>query len=425
MNTQRDRRVAFARLLGSAVGSQALLSAASFAVGLILIRRTPDAQYGAYVLALGAVLLAASLQNAFINPLLSNRFSRLDQPGRANLIGGIQREQRRLLAIAATVTVGGVASLWHFDLLDGRSGPLVLATGAAAIAVMHREFVRLVLLAHRRPQDVLRCDLLHVALMVAGAALATLTPMPALAAIVSLAVAALASGQLLSRALFRHEAWNPRAPARALHEMALLAAWSTVGAAIHWTFSQGSLYVVASRLDVASVAAIAATRLLLMPMNLLSTGIGSLMLPLASGWLHEHGATVLLRRLLGFALALGAATACYLALLWWAREWLFASVLHKAFADRDALLLMWGLIFLVMVVRDQLVYLLAAEGRFRALTLLTLASATVSLAASWAAMARFGVVGALAGMLAGEALSLLGIVWLSWRRPPHAVLAPA
>ena len=46
-------------------------------------------------------------------------------------------------------------------------------------------------------------------------------------------------------------------------------------------------------LDVAAVAAFAATRLLVMPINLLSSGIGTLMLPLASGWMNAHGASVL------------------------------------------------------------------------------------------------------------------------------------
>ena len=67
------RHFAFARLLGSAVVSQALLSAASLVIGLVLIRRTSDLQYGYFILASNAILLLASLQNAFFGPALAAR----------------------------------------------------------------------------------------------------------------------------------------------------------------------------------------------------------------------------------------------------------------------------------------------------------------------------------------------------------------
>jgi O-antigen/teichoic acid export membrane protein len=230
---------------------------------------------------------------------------------------------------------------------------------------------------------------------------------------------------LLSRTLRRHEPWNADGAHGILREIAPLAAWSTAGAGIHWAFSQGYIYLVAGTLDIATVAAIAATRLLIMPVNLLSTGIGSLMLPLASGWLHRHGAHVLWRRLCLSALGLGAATLCYLGVLWLLREWLFAVVLKKQFVQRDGLLMLWGAIFLVMVVRNQLTFLLAAQERFRALTSLTLASAVIALAACYWGMLRFGAAGALVGMLIGESISMAGVVILSLRYARHPLTAPA
>ncbi|MDO8704264.1 MAG: hypothetical protein Q7J84_04885 [Sulfuricaulis sp.] len=419
MSDRRRRRFAFARLLSSAVVSQALLSAASFAIGLILIRSTTDVQYGYYILALNAILLLVSLQNAFFNPPLAIRMNRLDRLGRGELVGGLYREQRRLLPAFGAITVVIALGLWYAEVLDAHTGPLVLATIAAALAILHREYFRMVLFAHRRPHDVLRTDIFYVVLMVAGVFVATLTPAPAVTAVFTLSLAAAASGILLSRTLHRHESWDIQGRQGILREIAPLAAWSTAGAAIHWTFSQGYIYLVAGTLDVTAVAAIAATRLLMMPVNLLSTGIGSLMLPLASGWLQQHGAPLLRRRLYLLALGLAAATLCYFAILWFLRDWIFAVVLKKQFAQRDELLILWGAIFLVMVIRGQLIYLLAAQGRFRVLTLLTLVSAVIALAASYWGMRRFGVAGALVGVLIGELINVAGIVILSLRNAPH------
>ena len=415
MSDRRRRHFAFARLLSTAVISQALLSAASFAVGLILIRSTTDVQYGYYILASNAILLLVSLQTGFFNPPLAIRMNQYDRKGRGALVGGLYRAQYRSLPVAGGIAILIALGLWYTHVLDAHTGPLVVVTVAAALAILHREYFRMVLFAHRRPQDVLRTDVFYVALMVGGVLAAVLTPAPAVTAIFTLSLAAMASGILLSQTLRRHEPWSSEGTQGILREIAPLAAWPTAGAAIHWTFSQGYIYLVAGTLDVAAVAAIAATRLLLMPVNLLSTGIGSLMLPLASGWLHRYGAPLLWRRLCLLALGLAAATLCYFAILWLLRDWIFATVLKKQFAQRDELLLLWGALFLVMVVRNQLAYLLAAQGRFRAQSLLTLACAVISLAASYWGMLRFGVAGALMGLLVGELISVIGIVILSFR----------
>jgi O-antigen/teichoic acid export membrane protein len=316
-----------------------------------------------------------------------------------------------------------VLGLWSAQVLGRQTALLVLISIAAALAVLHREYFRMVLFAYRRSHEVLRTDLVHVVLLVAGVWLAAHTAAPALVALGMLGLAGLASSLLLSRALRRHEPWSPTGAPGLLGRIAPLAAWSTAGAAIHWSFSQGYIYLVAGTLDVTAVAAIAATRLLLMPVNLLSSGVGSLMLPLASRWLQQHGTAVLLRRLGLFAAGLATLMLGYFALLWLLRDWVFAVVLHKQPAERDTLLLLWGGIFLVNVVRDQLVYLLAAQGRFRGMTLLTLCSAAIALTASYWGMRQFGVTGALLGMLTGELANLVGIVLLATGATSNGITA--
>lgn len=424
VSEHRQRHLAFARLLSSAVVSQTVLSAASFAVGLILIRYSSDRQYGSYILAANAILLLVSLQNAWCNPPLANHLHQLDQPGRSELVGGLYRQQNLALWFGGGLGLLVVTGLWSAQQLTAQSGVLVLVSMAAALAVLHREYFRMVLFAHRRAHAVLRTDLVHVVLLVAGVWLAAHTAAPALVALGMLGLAGLVSSLLLSSALRQHEPWSPTGAPGLLGRIAPLAAWSTAGAAIHWSFSQGYIYLVAGTLDVSAVAAIAATRLLLMPVNLLSSGVGSLMLPLASRWLQQHGTAELLRRLGLFAAGLATLMLGYFVLLWLLRDWVFAVVLHKQPAQRDTLLLLWGALFLVSVVRDQLVYLLAAQGRFRGMTLLTACSAVVALTASYWGMHRFGVAGALLGMLIGELANLAGIVLLASRKAAGLGMAP-
>ena len=85
----------FLQMISSAMLSQALLSAGNFAVGLLLIRRTPHAQYGYYVLIITAVQLLTQLQLAFIQPSLVRCLAVADRDARRDFVGGAYREQRQ------------------------------------------------------------------------------------------------------------------------------------------------------------------------------------------------------------------------------------------------------------------------------------------------------------------------------------------
>jgi O-antigen/teichoic acid export membrane protein len=418
--SRREQRGAFVRMFGSAVITQAMLSAANLLVGLILIRRTPEAQYGYYVLVVNAISLLSGLQNAFIQPAMVSRMTPLDASGRRNLIGGLFREQRQLLPLLALVAMGITAVLWVGGRLPAGTGILVLAAIVAVATALYREFFRMVLLGYRRPGDVFRADAVYGVLLVAGAAAATLAPWQASAAVVALAVAASIGGWVLARSLWRFEAWNIEGARGILVEIAPLATWSAAGSAIHWTFSQGYNYLVAGTLSVSAVAAIAGTRLLMMPINLLSAGIGTLMLPTTAGWLQHHKPQRVFHRLLLVAAGIALLSVVYIGIMWLMRDWIFTHLLKKSFAQRDQLLLLWSVAFVLMVCRDQLLYLLVARGRFRSLAALTLASALLSLTVSYICMRQVGVIGALYGILAGELFNVAGITILSYRESRHA-----
>ena len=406
----------FLGMFSSAILMQALLSASNLCVGLILIRFTSDVQYGYYVLILNSVLLLIGLQSAFIQPPMVLRMISSNQAQRADLIGGLYRGQRWLLLRIAIAAVAVIAICWFLGLLSGSLSLVIIAGLAAAISSCYREFFRMVLLAYRRPNDVLRGDAVYVAILIPGAVLAVLSPAAAVIAALALSFAACCGGLVQSRMLWRHEHWNPRGAPGVLLDIAPLGGLSTAGSAAHWAFSQGYNYLVAGTLDVTAVAALSATRLLMMPVNLLSSGIGSLMLPTASGWLHAYGAGVVFRRLALIASALAAIALIYFGLLWVLRDWVFVRLMHKHFVHGDALLAIWSSVFLVMVFRDQLLYLPGACGMFGSLTITTGISAILALVVVFVTIRSIGVIGAPIGVLVGELANVLCIIGLSVRR---------
>lgn len=409
------RHGAFMRMFSSAVISQAVLSAANFAAALLLIRRSSDLQYGYFILVSGVIILAVSLQYSFIAPAMISRMARLTRAQCGDLTGGLYREQRRVLLCIASVTLVVALALWRAHLLDDAIFWLVVAGIFAALCSLRRNYFRSVLLAYRRSHEVLLGDLIYCGLLLCGVLFATLSPMPAAAAILAAGLAALVAGLRNSRTLQRVEAWNADGAPGILREIAPLASWSTAGAGIHWSFSQGYTWLVAATLDVSVVAAVAATRMLAMPVNLLSTGIGSLMLPLTSRWLTEHAAADVLRRLFGFAIGIAFASLCYFSALWLLRDWVFDVVLKKHFAQGNVLLLLWAASFTVSVIHQQLLYLLVARERFRQLTPLALVTAVLALVFCYWGARQWGGAGAVLGILIGELVNTVGMVLLCLR----------
>jgi O-antigen/teichoic acid export membrane protein len=408
-------RVAFARIFGGAVISQALLSVINLLTGLILIRGASPAQYAYYVLIAAAGPLLVQLQNNLVAPHLTSRVTGVGDEERRSYIGGLLREQRRLVAM---ITVAGLlvcGLLWLGGGVQPEAGVILIAGVIAAAGTLFRDFVRLILVTYRRPYEVLQADVVYAVVFVGGVGLATLTNIPAALAALAMAVGAVAGGLMVLRALWRVDPWTAPGLRGAFGKSVLFGVWSAAGAVIHWVFNQGYTYIVALRLDVSAVAGIAACRLLLSPLGVFSLGISSLMFPTSALWLKHHGSRGLLRRVLMFAGGLACVSIAYTAVMWSMRDWIFLHILKRDYPQRDLLLGIWSLIFFCTVIRDQVIYLLLARGHFKQLAGLTLCCAVIGLSVTFVAIGPFGAAGGLLGLLAGEVAHVLGVLILTVR----------
>jgi len=404
---------------------QALLSGANFAVGLILIRRTNDLQYSYYVLATNALLLLTALQTSFIQPYIVSNLATLDVAARHDLVGALIRTNRQWVPLACAVAVAVTVGLWAGHVLGSEVALLVGVCLIAAGMALSREFFRVTLFAYRRPSDVLRADLAFVAVLVTGAFLATLTENSALLAVAGVGLAQFTGFVILRKALWAQEPWNTHTTERIVGKIAATGAWAILGSGIHWMLIQGYSYLVAGVLDVKDIAAIAATRLTLMPVFVLSGGVSMLLFPMTTRWVHDIGPRGATRRLLALVAGLGSAALVYMAAMWILRDWIFVYILKKSFPQRDSLLLLWSAVFLVTLCRDQLATLPAARARFRDMTLMTGFSAVIWLLSSYTAMLHYGPPGAVLGILIGEVVNMAGILFMIFRETRQHKVATA
>lgn len=413
MTRTRFSASGLARLFGSSIADQAMLSAANFGVGLILIRYAPEAQYGYYILAFNTMMLLTTLQGTFIGTPMVIRLPALDEAARRQWMGSLLRDQKWLGALGGALALAVALAGWAMGLFDGGSTLVVVAAIGLVLAALYREYLRGILLMYHRPQQVLGADAIYVAVLLAGCALAVRTPAAAAGALLAGTMAALACAGALRRVL-ANDIERDAAPGR-LREIARMGFWAASGGVIYWLFNQGYNFLTAATLDLAAVAALAASRLTLMPINLLLAGMQKQLTPLASDWMHGMGARRTLRRLMLFSLALALFTLLYGAVIWLLRDWIFLDLMRKDFPQRDLLLVLWIGLFVLMVIREPIMMVPLLRQRFRALSAATLFCALIALAISYVGMLQLGPIGAVIGILVGEACYGLAVLVMAWR----------
>jgi O-antigen/teichoic acid export membrane protein len=402
-----------ARVFGSAVISQAALSATNFAVSFMLIRRTTDNDYGSFVLVQSAIAMLVAAQSAWTIGPLSVIVFRQPPEMRKTMVGAVRASLFRIVRRVAAVAL--LIPLIAYFLAPQNALPsAVMAIGVlAAWAALQRDFLRGTLFMYRRPEANLRADLVYCALLLTGATLAAfLFSPPAIWAVGGLAIAALAGARMAYRSFAADPGWESGDAAPVWREMRPIAIWSAIGAIVYVLFTQGYNFVLAARLSLSAVAAINAARLLLMPPVVLSIGVSSILMPSAAMWLNEGGFPLLLRRLLGFMVGLSILDFFYFAFVWFCRDWLTDSLLHKTIPDRERLLMLWAGIAYVGLLRDMLQSTLFALGNQKWMAGLSAMGAVVALTIMWFGIPVWGSAAALTGQIAGEALNMLGLVAL-------------
>lgn len=415
---RRLRESKLLRLFSSSVIDQALLSAASFVVGLLLLRNTSDEHYGLYVLAQSAMLLAVSLHGAFVGGPLSILASKKPDALRNQMIGAVDSYLHRLLMVVTLLLSPIPALLWVAKLIDSLEALVATAALLACWVSVRRDYSRTVLLMQAEPNTILRSDVLFVVVLIASAAIASLGPLASVAAAVAVvgAMAAAFAGDWLGRSAIRRSiGWQPGPAAGWWREMLPLSTWATVGAMTHFSLSQSYNVIVASHFDAAAVAAVNAARLMLMPTYLLANGVKGLLVPMSARWLRDEGFDALLRKLTLFVIGLGVLSLGYFVVMWFSRDWIMQTVLKKSFPQMDLMICGWGVLVLINVVRDTYQNALLVREKFRALAGLVGLGAAVSIGSMWVAIDHFGTAGVVLGMICGELVYLFCVIGLVLR----------
>lgn len=401
---------AAAKLIGSTVISQALLSGSSFIVAFVLLRQLGTEAYGYYVLISVGILLLVILQGAFFQTRIIAALTTQKGGDLAVQVGGLIKTRRAVVGAVFILLCLSCLIATVTDYTPPSTAGLFLAGAVSGYLVLWREFSRGLLLAHHQGGPILYGDVTYAVMLVCCSYISTLLPYPTLMAICSIGVTAACSAILMTKFLWESKPWDKDAKAASLREISTIGGWAAYGAGVHWSFSQGYTYIVAALLDVNAVAAIAATRLLLMPVTLLSTGVNQALLPLIARWNARDGLESAAKKVLKVSAVLLIGSLGYVGMAWMLQDWFFLTLMRHDVPLRGQLIVYWSLLVVVMQLRDQLSCLLVAKLKLKQLGFITSFSAFASLVAIFILVPILGPQGALLGVIAGELVNFIGML---------------
>ena len=403
-------RIRALQLLSAVVIDQILLSAANFFVGFLLIRKTSDSDYGAFVLVQSAVLLLVAAQSAWLSGPLAILAPKRAPDVKREMIGAVEGAQRRFLRRAVVVAICVPALGYALKIRDGFTAVVLTVGVLASWAALQREFLRRVLLIYSRANTLLGADALFAVVFVIGTVIAVLVSKQAVVwTVIAMAVAGWCGWSVAHSALAKDPGWVfPGTSGVFLREIRPLGVWATVGALIYWLFSQGYNYVLASRLDLTAVADVNVARWVIAPAIVFTVGMESLLYPKAAGWLASIGIRRLLERLGVLFVGIAVLETGYFLLVWIFRDWVSHDVLHKIIHDRDRLLILWAGIALIGLLRTVFQSALLALEPLKLMAGISGVGAAVALGLMWFGITRWGPAGALIGQMAGDVAVIIG-----------------
>lgn len=395
------------------VVDQALTSVENFAIGLILVRNCPKAEFGLWALGYGILVLGWSLLAALITAQMSAAFSRgsLSAAERQVLCGALLRTL--LLACVATTGCGYLVTLLltRLHIIASYDAYYWLLLASALPAICLRDFMRRYFFQERSEIRALLMDASALALTIAmlGATAALHVAHLNGVAAAALALGGLAVGTwgitvagLLPR---KH-----RDRAFGLQSLWRAGRWNMSATLVSWIQTQAYTFFVTAMLGLSGLATANAPRVLLTPITLLSAGLALPLLPrFAKQRTNLH--TVASIRSTGVLLAMTFGfVGLYTLALWLGREAFIPMILGARYKDIWPCMVAWAIANAFTNLRVYYATFLLAKGSFRRLAAANVLSAVVVIGLTGPLIHFFGVVGSVCSIAAGELL-LGTILW--------------
>jgi O-antigen/teichoic acid export membrane protein len=391
--------------------NQLVSSGGNFLIGIYLARTLPLEGFGLYGLGYGVCMLYVSIGNALLlTQMVVNMPDRVGEEKRRYAAKIFCAVVLLGLLVLALTCVGFFSSLLiHPEYRQFM--PAVSAVALASVLFLCNEFFISYAYLKRQETLALTVNALTIGTLFTGLALEKLTGFP-LSAEHVLILYALGAAVGSCVAFFKsplplREGIGNLSPelAEAWHH----GRWALGGAIVTWIQAQAYTYVLAFFLGPAGVGQANAARIFISPFSFFLPAINKVAIPRLAD-LRQSDPKKMARLSMLLTLSLSLLTIVYSCILLFSIDFVARIVLGRHDARIESIVWAWCLVLIFQMVRSGGGVLLQVQKRFRALMLVNIPTAIITVLAAVLLIHFFGAVGSILGMVSGEVVLAL-LIW--------------
>jgi O-antigen/teichoic acid export membrane protein len=182
--------------------------------------------------------------------------------------------------------------------------------------------------------------------------------------------------------------------------------WSLPGVLATWGQNNAFVYLSGLLLSIEATATLAAIKLLLMPINILASGLNSVYKPMWAQRIDKEFRAVR-NSTKKLCICICAIIFAYTSLLLVAWEYILIFIFGGEIQASLSVLFLWSIIFILQAIRSRESNMLQLSEDFRYLTIIGVPSAVLCVVISTICIIKFGINGALYGIIVAEMIMIM------------------
>lgn len=393
---------------GIAAIDQGMLSLINLGVQVLLIKTVVKSEYGYYSLALSVIMYLMSFQNAVVNTPITVSIAGKTKEVKNKYISSIFSGQIIALIILGLAGLFIVFILYNFGLSTEES-LIASSLCIGSFGVLNREFLRSYFFAEEEPIKVLKLDFYYAAIYSGLILMSYLLIGISVPLIIFFMGLASGFDSLILNKRLKFD-FNLRSIKESYLENWQISKWSLIGITVTHLQGYSYLYVIGGLLNSNAVAEVSASRLLLLPVGLITNGWGNVIRPYGAKLREQNQLKKFFKNLVLAGVSFPMLILLISILLYFSSEFLLKNIFTKDYQTVFDYLFYWAVLFSVGFLRANASYGLQVVKRFKSLALFNGATMIITIILAFVLTIQFQIEGALMASIFGETL-FAAILW--------------
>lgn len=399
------------RKIITAVFSQGMLSFSNFVIGVLMAKYSEKTEYGMYVILFSFIGILGGYQNALINAPLMVKIN--NKYGHEKIIYISSLSVGKNYIFASILLLASITIITYNIIV--RSGSYYesecLMLSAVSMAYVIKEFHRTLNFSNMNTNDIFKMDFINVAVVIAGMLLLIhFEKITSMTGMMILGVGYIGSYLAADKSDMDYSMVNKKSIKIALKENWDYGKWILVGVTSSLCQDRAYIYVITIMMGLSTVADLAASRLFFMPLNLLSLSCAKIIVAKGSHMISIHQNREFRKFIFSFGAILMILSVVYFVIIILTSERILG-VFGGKYAGTEFLVFLWGINFLVYMVRSHLSSALIVYREFYKLARYDIFAAILTIFSCIVLTLMFGRSGGIISLILGE----LATMTLYWR----------